>query len=545
MANQGGFQLKRQVLGAIPVIDPFINKIGLLKLLSEAMGNERYAEAIILLVKNVMIERNALYAVKEWSAQFDPALIHGGNFGDDSLARALDRLFDADRASLQTHIVLGAVKAFEIDLGEIHQDTTSVTVSGNYAEQNKKAVQLKRGHSKDHRPDLKQLVYELSISRDGAIPIHYKIHDGNRTDDTLHWENWQSLRGIIGRSDFLYVADSKLCVSKILLSIDRAQGRFITIMPRTRAEVKEFGTKVETSFVRWEKVFAKRCSRKSKRINLFEVATGIYQMREGFKIFWYRSSEKSRRDWNAREERITSAMDHLRSLADPMKKKKPKTEAAIKRRADKIISRFDVGPWIKVDIALERVEKFKQLKRGRAGEDTAYRKLVHFVPRISCSRNENAIAQSEAMDGIFPLVTNTELDASAVLKAYKYQPQLEKRHALLKSGLAVAPIFLKKNDRIEALMFVYFIAQLLCAILERELKQEMNKRNIHQIQVLPEERPSTNPTAEQVLRIFQSCARHLLFSRRGGVSVQTFADPLSKIQQQVLELLSVPLGSYG
>jgi transposase len=163
------------------------------------------------------------------------------------------------------------------------------------------------------------------------------------------------------------------------------------------------------------------------------------------------------------------------------------------------------------------VEKFKQLKRGRAGEDTAYRKLVHFVPRISCSRNENAIAQSEAMDGIFPLVTNTELDASAVLKAYKYQPQLEKRHALLKSGLAVAPIFLKKNDRIEALMFVYFIAQLLCAILERELKQEMNKRNIHQIQVLPEERPSTNPTAEQVLRIFQSCARHLLFSRRGGV----------------------------
>jgi hypothetical protein len=58
--------------------------------------------------------------------------------------------------------------------------------------------------------------------------VLFKAHDGNRTDDTLHWENWQMLRGILRRSDFLYVADSKLCVSKTLLNIDRSQGRFIT-----------------------------------------------------------------------------------------------------------------------------------------------------------------------------------------------------------------------------------------------------------------------------------------------------------------------------
>src|SRR2546430_7206136 len=83
-----------------------------------------------------------------------------------------------------------------------------------------------------------------------------------------------------------------------------------------------------------------------------------------------------------------------------------------------------------------------------------YRKLVHWVPRINCSRDENAIARAELMDGTFPLTTNTELDAAALLRAYKYQPNLEKRHALLKSVLRVAPIFLKKNQRIEALMFV-------------------------------------------------------------------------------------------
>jgi hypothetical protein len=69
-----------------------------------------------------------------------------------------------------------------------------------------------------------------------------------------------------------------------------------------------------------------------------------------------------------------------------------------------------------------------------------YRKSVLLVPRISCSRDENAISKSRVMDGIFPLSTNANLDASAVLRAYKYQPALEKRHALLKTGLQVASV---------------------------------------------------------------------------------------------------------
>lgn len=79
----------------------------------------------------------------------------------------------------------------------------------------------------------------------------------------------------------------------------------------------------------------------------------------------------------------------------------------------------------------------------------------------------------------------------------KYQPTLEKRHALLKSGLPVAPIFLKKNQRIEALMFVYFLAQLVCALIERQLRNGMREHGLSQIQILPEDRPSTTPSTEQ------------------------------------------------
>jgi transposase len=538
------FQLQRQVLGALPIFDPVIERIGLWPRLTQALGQARYAEAILLLLKNILVERQALYAIRQWAAPYDPALVYGGKYGDDVLARALDRLFESDRASLLTHVVLAAVRAYAVDLSQIHQDTTSVKLTGAYAQQRHRAVQLVPGYSKDHRPDLRQLVYELLVTRDGAIPVLFKAHDGNRTDDTLHWDNWQMLRGILGRSDFLYVADCKLCVSQTLLNLDRSQGRFITVVPRTRGEVEDFQHKVEASLVRWEKVMAKRSSRKQGRIDLYEVASGLYQLQEGFRLYWFRSSEKARRDGDEREEKIASAMDQLRALVDPARKRKPKKEQTLRKQAEAILARFAVRGWIKVDIASMEVEKFRQVTRGRSSADTMYRKLVHWVPRINCSRDENAIARAELMDGTFPLTTNTELDASALLRAYKYQPNLEKRHALLKSVLRVAPIFLKKNQRIEALMFVYFLAQLVCALIERQLPDAMRKRGLTHIQILPEDRPSANPTTEQGIRVFNSRARHLLLSKNGNL-VQAFSEPLSPIQEQVLNLLSISPSVYA
>src|SRR5438270_10625004 len=170
--------------------------------------------------------------------------------------------------------------------------------------------------------------------------------------------------------------------------------------------------------------------------------------------------------------------------------------------------------------------------------------MVLQVPHIHYSRDEEAISKSEHMDGIFPLATNTSLNALAVLRAYKYQPQLEKRHALLKSVLQVAPIFLKKNVRIEALMFVYFLAQLVCALLERQLRNAMRESGISQIQILPEDRPSATPTTEQVVRVFNSRARQLLFSKDGQL-VQTFVDPLTPIQEQILNLLAISPKAYA
>jgi transposase len=537
------FQLTRQGLGGLPIIEHFLLKTGLPSLLEDVMGSPRYTAAILLLLKNILMERVALYAIQEWAGGFAPALVHGGTIGDDTLVRALDRLFKTDRASLMTRTVLAVIREFKVEVSEIHQDTTSVKLFGEYERQQPKGVQLKRGHSKDHRPDLKQLVYELSVTHDGAVPVHFKVHDGNRSDDSLHWENWLSLRGLFGRSDFLYIADSKLCVGRTLLDIDREHGKFITMMPRTRTEIGEFADRLQAAKVRFERLIAKRSSRKAGRLNVYEVAVGPYQIREGFRLYWFRSSEKKRHDEEAREACIDRALDRLRRLVEPGRKM-PRTEAALKRRAEKILIRSGAKAWVRLTITLEQTELFKQKTRGRSSDDTDYRKVVKWVPRLTTVRDLEAIVRSEVMDGTFPLVTNTDLTALEVLNAYKYQPQLEKRHAMLKSALKVAPIFLKKNDRIEALMFVYFLAQLVAALIERQMRLSMKTHQIPTLAVLPEDRPSSHPTVEQLLRLFEPRARHLLFSKEGSL-LQTFVDPLTPVQQQVLRLLEVQPSLYA
>jgi transposase len=233
-------QHRKVRIATLPLINSCLEKLEVRNRLEDILRPARYAAAIEILIKNVLIEPAALYRVPAWAEQFEPHERGETPLNDDGLGRALDKLFQADRATLQTKLTMAAIERFEIDVSQIHSDSTSIKFYGAYQEQSRKGVQLTRGHSKDHRPDLKQLLYNLSVARDGSIPIHFKTHDGHKTDDTLHIENWLTLRGLVGGSAFLYVADSKLCTTDNMMRIDREHGRFVTIVPRTRAETHTF-----------------------------------------------------------------------------------------------------------------------------------------------------------------------------------------------------------------------------------------------------------------------------------------------------------------
>jgi transposase len=529
-------------IGCLPIIDLTLEKMSLKSKLTQALSNEAYADAVLILLKNILINREAIYAVKDWARIHGLRLSEGAEINDDRIGRALERLFQADRATLQTEIVLGTVKKFNLKMDQIHSDTTSIAVSGQYADQDKLGVELKRGHSKDHRPDLKQLVYNLCVSRDGAIPIHFKCYDGNRSDDSIQFETWNSLRVLLQRPDFIYVADSKLCVEETMRKIDSEHGLFVTIVPRTRKESDDFATSLEQGEVRWEKCLRRKSSRHKSEFDTFEVATGFYQLREGFKVYWYRSSQKQKRDSESRKDRIVRAREKLESL-DLRRLRGPKTETAMRKRVDTILQRFKVQAWLGVEIKMDIDEEFKALSRGKPTGETRYKKIIKKTPRLHIKRNAETIAKSQLMDGIFPLATNTKMTALEVLNSYKYQPHLEKRHAFLKSTLHVAPVWLKKNVRIEALMFVEYLAQMVASLIERELRVVMKKKNVPVLLSLPEGRASKTPTFEQLTRLFENRDRNELFEK--DLLVKLFTQPLTPVQSQILELLKIEESVYA
>jgi len=155
-------------LGALPLVNHFLHRAELPALLARYLpaGDARArlapAVAVRLVITNLLVGREPLYGLGEWAARFDPALLglasgEVGLLGDDRVGRALEALFDADRASLLTELLLGVVVEFGIDTTELHNDSTSISVSGVYRDATgtdrggKPTPVITFGHSKDHR----------------------------------------------------------------------------------------------------------------------------------------------------------------------------------------------------------------------------------------------------------------------------------------------------------------------------------------------------------------------------------------------------------
>ena len=159
--------------------------------------------------------------------------------------------------------------------------------------------------------------------------------------------------------------------------------------------------------------------------------------------------------------------------------------------------------------------------------------------------NGMKIQEDADTDGLFPLITNMDaevLSMKDVLEKYKFQPYIEKRHQQFKSVFDAAPVFLKLPHRIEALMFVYFIVLLLNALIERELRLAMRKEKIRSLPLYPEKRKCKYPTTARIIDLFSNLRRHILFE--GTKMVKCFYDPISELQEQILDLLIVSKNHY-
>jgi transposase len=546
--------LKRFHVGGLPLIHAIAKRMRLKEILYKyipAHGNEDIpaVETLMLLVYNLILGKDPLYQLQEWVESIDFRCINIGDydkveFNDDRFGRALNKLYMVDRASLMTEIVVSFVKEFEIALTRLSNDATTIKAFGKYPGRTKTGLELKRGNSKDHRPDLKQLVFSLSISGDGAVPVHYKCYPGNVTDDKTHIETWNSLLNITGCPDFLYVADSKLCTDEQLSYIVDQGGRAVTIIPETWNEVESFMDQLREKKKAKEIIWRRKKPGSRDKKEYFSVFKGEYlTIKRGYQIHWIYSSEKRKRDRESREKQLKKVEQCLAVLNGKINKRKLKTEKAIEKAAQKILQEHKMQDFFHMSID-KITEKYKvQIGKGRPGKNTKYRTRVNTLYTLSWTQKKLALKEAAQTDGVFPLLcTDNDLEAKKVLKAYKYQPRLEKRFSQFKKIHNAAPLLFKKIERIEANMFGFFNALVVQALIEREVRNKMKEEKIETIKVYPEQREADHPTTSKILDRFDNICTYKIMEN--SKVVETYKDSLNEDQKLILSLLNIEENEY-
>ena len=550
--------LNSRRVAALPILEHFLDRLRLHAFLCDHLPHEDgrtrvpTATALLVLLRNLLISREPLYGVGEWAARYEPVLLGLSDaqlaaLNDDRIGRALDRLFDANIPALALQVAAHAIREFDVSLDQLHNDSTTITFHGSYESAEREQMLRGRlrlavtwGHNKDHRPDLKQLLYILTVTGDGAIPVQFRVESGNATDDRSHQGTWELLCQLTGRRDFLYIADCKLATTENMAHVHQNGGRFVSVLPRTRSEDAAFRAQLRRGQAPWQHLHDK-VDEHGEVVDRFLVHQPELASTEGYRVLWYHSASKAECDAQARHRRIERAWKQLAELQEKLAspRTRHRDRAKVSQAVESILTECEVSEWFDVTVVEKVEERYRQEHRGRPSAHTRYIKEERPRFDLTIQLRHEQLAEQARCDGAFPLITNDRsLSSRDVLLAYKQQPLIEKRFAQLKTDFVVAPVFLKEASRIQALLCVYFFALLVEALLEREVRRAMEQAGIESLPLYPERRPCRRPTARRIIDLFENVQRHELTAANHTGAI--FTTELTRVQRQVLRLMGIP-----
>jgi len=546
--------LTKFVLGSHPIIEHFIETMRIRDTISTYMRADKRMKldddkVLTLLIHNILTTSNALYEMEDWLKPLDAEKLglspKETNFiQDDKIGKGLFRFYNSRHKDVFFRLALRAIDVFELDCSRIHHDTTTVTFTGKYPGWSVQEL-LTHGKNKDHRPDLKQLVLGLNVTADGAVPISHRIYDGNQTDDRLHPANHKGLQKLLKRVDFIYVADSKLATEENLGKIAAWHGLFVSVMPRTWKADEQFRKKVRRGKIQWKHILSRKNNRKpDSKVDRYYVAKGDYKTSHGYRLHWIRSTQKAEQDAETRTRRIHRALEELREIEPKLNSYNLKERKQIAQRIEGILKKRHCQELIRYEVHATREYQQTYQKKGRPTKDTPKKVTWKNFYSIMFAVDQETVKSEMTTDGVFPLITNLDAkthSAKKVLEIYKFQPFLEKRHTQLKTYQEIAPVYLKKPERVVAFLHIHVMALMVASLIERTIRLAMRKKGIDSLHIYPENRPCKSPTMFDIDRLFRNVERYEV-----SVSEDTIVFPaeLTKAQKEVLTLLEIPIASY-
>ena len=513
-------------------------------------------ECIEALVLTVLTGEHALSRVAETLAGYDLEVIFqrpmdAAHFHDNRLGRALDALWTIGLDCVYGAVISQAIRRYALELTRLHTDTTSLKVYGAYErEAEEEGPVVTFGYSRDHRPDLKQLLFGLTVTADG-VPVWGHVTDGNCSDSTEHRFHITQLRQHLpDLGEPLLVADSKFFAGETVTLAAEHRFRFVTLVPQTvglRQEVVD-SPELGALPLLWERPGRRKGEREQYhgasvvRTYCWKTAAGeVQELPLRFLVVESTQLAKAKAPRTAAAQQAERAA--LVTLQHQWQRRTFACEADAHQAATLCLRELSLHSHDLTYTVGAAWVTDKHPTRGRPSK-TAPRPQRQ-VWRVIWQMHEatEVITARTRRDSRFVLATNVleaeHLSDAELLRAYKGQPAAELSFKWAKNPAAIAPIFLETPTRIAALGCVYLIALLMYTLVERQVRNSLAARG----ETLPDRpAPSPRPTARTVFQLMRNIA---IVTLVGAGQLHRQVTTLNAVQVHVLSLLGYASAIYA
>ena len=478
-------------------------------------------------------EDKALPLLVPWNPDIDLSDIN-----DDRAARVLDALWDADPQKVFSAVAHEAVRFHELDTSVIHGDTTSKSFQGVFetADGAELAPVVTFGHSKDHRPDLKQLVFGVGTTADG-VPVMAEVADGNESDKTLNGRWVKNLRSVLGKDipEFLlYVADSALVTTPNLRLMDKYHIDLISRLPGTFAIEDELKRKALLDN-NWESIGKLSEEKKAATYQSCEMTGKIDGKTYRFVVI--QSDKKDKRKLKALDSMVKREHKMISRDLEELKKRPFACKRDAEIEVEKFLKEHDVKYHITSWRVEEKAEKVKREKRGRPRNGEKLQTSTKYYLNGGLRLDDKAYGMCREVCGLFVLITSLmnvkRRSSKDILERYKGQGNVERIFKFIKNPSWVGSFCLKKPERIAALGYLVLIAAMIYTLWERRVRKALSDSAIAPVEGLNRQK-TRKPTAFALQKVMSSI---LVLSKiaDGRMSVW-LPKPLTFNQKRVLEL---------
>lgn len=526
--------------GALPVIKAFLDELGVIETINALVPNETAEYAFGEVAGAVIASRLQgiplpIYAIAGWAAETAVPAVFGlpaEKLNDDRIGEMLDAL-RPQRVAIWGRVVSRAVQRFGVELKTLHADPTKIAFEGSYDGWEALPPDVPRityGKPKDGQVDRKLMTLSSLVSEEGGLPAWFGLGDGNQADDLTYLKDLRELRAYLPLNGPLVIAgDSKLPSRANLGQLCQWAYQFVATEP-WRAARRERLAKLLRRGADWQaldyvaeadrhKPAAERgryeCIADTQE--LIDPATGArYRVRR----LYIRSSCKAEQVQAKRERQVAVIQAELERIQGLLNKYDYTTLETVRERVAKALRRNPAGQSFSVQVTKTRAQ---------------------LAPlRLKWTLNRKRLQAEAQWDGVYSVLTNLPEEthaASAVLEIYKDQHQVEGRFRDLNQlPVRVRPLWLKRPDRLETLVFLIMLAVLVFALIERQVRRAIAQTGQKITGLMPEKRDTITPKGGRLLKAFDSLS---VVKIEQGHRVRYLLSELSSVQRQIIQALGL------